>query len=93
MVQSFAAAATLVVTPQVQYRHQSKNEDLKCLFSFEIKCKLKLSKLLLCGQFHQHFMLAFLADILAPKNYKAKHFSIVIFDAKISAKNVRVKCW
>jgi len=34
----------------------------------------------------------FLYKILAPKNYKAKRFSFVIFGAKIWAKKALVKC-
>ena len=44
------------------------------------------------GRFHQHFTSSFCANILAPKNYKAKLQAQKVFGARILAQKLLVKC-
>jgi len=46
-----------------------------------------------CSQFHQHLTSSFCADILAPKNYKAKLKSEKSFAKSFCMKKVSIKCW
>ncbi len=44
-------------------------------------------------QFHQHFMLAFCANIFAQKNYKAKTQLEKSYSKHFCMKHLHVKCW
>ncbi len=45
------------------------------------------------GQFHQHFMSSFCANIFTPKNYKANISALLFLAPKFCTKNALVKRW